>query len=181
MASKIKMQHSLQHKGFTHESACNESKEWYTPPEIFNALDTKFDMDPASPGEKLVPWVPARKHLTVLDDGLASKWHGRVWLNPPYGADTPKWLHRLCQHGNGIALVFSRTDTAWFHEYATKADAVCFLRSRIRFVKATGQLGGSPGSGSILLAYGKECAQILSKCNLGWVVRKSTPNKHTSK
>jgi hypothetical protein len=104
-----------------------------------------------------------------------------VWLNPPYGADTPKWLRRLVKHGNGIALVFSRTDTEWFHKYAAKADAICFLRGRIRFVKATGQLGGSSGSGSILLAYSKECAQILSKCSLGWVVRKSAPNKHTSK
>lgn len=44
--------HSLQRKGFTHESAYNESKEWYTPPEIFNALGIKFDVDPASPGKK---------------------------------------------------------------------------------------------------------------------------------
>ncbi len=172
--------HSLQRKGFTHESAYNESKEWYTPPEIFNALGIKFDVDPASPGKKIVSWIPARKHLTVLDNGLTSKWDGRVWLNPPYGADTPKWLRRLVKHGNGIALVFSRTDTEWFHKYAARADAICFLRGRIRFVKATGQLGGSSGSGSILLAYGKECAQILSKRSLGWVVRKSAPNKHTS-
>ena len=36
--------------GFTHESTYNESKEWYTPRRIFDALGLEFDLDPCSPG-----------------------------------------------------------------------------------------------------------------------------------
>ncbi len=156
--------------GFTHESTYNESKEWYTPSWLFEKLNTEFDLDPASPGKIIVPWIPAKRHLTISENGLICEWNGRVWLNPPYGSDTPRWLKRLAEHQNGIALLFSRTDTAWFHEYATQADAVCFLKGRIRFIKPSGEVGGTPGAGSLLLAYGPECAEILNKCSLGWIV-----------
>lgn len=157
-------------RGFTHESTYNESKEWYTPRYIFDALGLEFDLDPASPGKNIVPWIPSDRHLTVLDDGLVHKWDGKVWLNPPYGTDTPKWLKRLCEHRNGMALVFSRTDTEWFHKYATQADAICFLRGRIRFIKASGESGGTPGAGSMLLAWGDDCAGAVLGCGLGWCV-----------
>lgn len=167
-------------KGFTHESTHNESQEWYTPPEIFELLRfPTFDLDPASPGKDVVPWVPAEKHLTILDDGLSAQWQGSVWLNPPYGDNTFYWLRRLRRHGNGIALVFSRTDTVWFHTEAIKADALCFLVGRIKFVKggekcldgsADFRRLGTPGCGSLLLAHGKECAKILLESGAGWCV-----------
>lgn len=43
------------------------SVEWYTPPEIFDALGLRFDLDPAAPPGG-VPWVPATRHLSK--DGL---------------------------------------------------------------------------------------------------------------
>lgn len=123
--------------GFTHESTYNESKEWYTPRYIFDALNVRFDMDVCSPGADMVPWIPADRHLTILDDGLTHKWDGFVFVNPPYGMDTPKWMKRLSVHGNGIALVFSRTDTNWFHDYAAKADAILFIAKRVQFIPAS--------------------------------------------
>jgi hypothetical protein len=57
--------------------------EWFTPPEIFTAMETDFDLDVCSPGAKIVPWVPARNHLTKRDNGLVSAWDGFVWMNPP--------------------------------------------------------------------------------------------------
>ena len=169
-------------KGFTHESQHNESKEWYTPPEVFEMLRfPHFELDPASPGKDIVPWIPAEHHLTIREDGLAVPWHNRVWLNPPYGQDTESWLKKLWKHGNGIALVFARTDTLWFHTIATHADALCFMSSRIKFIKPDPNhltLQGTPdmrrkgnaGCGSMLLAYGQECADILIGSNAGWCV-----------
>jgi len=166
-------------KGFTHESTYNESKEWYTPRPIFEALGLQFDLDPCSPGRGVVPWIPAKTHLTVCKNGLASQWMGRVFLNPPYGTDTPKWLKRLVEHGNGIALVFARTDTKWFHDYVSKADAICFIRGRVAFVpakyaseynKGLYTPKGGCGAPSMLVAYGKDNAETLIKCGLGLVV-----------
>lgn len=163
-------------KGFTHESIHNESKEWYTPITIFRALGVDFDLDPCSPGQEIVPWVPAQIHHTVKDNGLETEWFGKVFMNPPYGSDTPKWMGRLAKHGNGIALVFARTDTKWFHSYVPKADAICFISGRIGFVPhdkallyAGGQwyTKGGCGAASMLVAYGSEMVGALLRSGLG--------------
>ena len=163
-------------KGFTHESTYNESKEWYTPKYIFDALGLTFDLDPCSPGADIVPWVPARRHITPTENGRNAPWHGSVWMNPPYGSDTPKWMEHLAVHGNGIALVFSRTDVKWFHDYIPQADAICFIKGRVQFVPAyeaweyslgTYKPAGGYGAGSMLVAYGSAMARALLKSNLG--------------
>ena len=152
--------------GFTHESTHNESKEWYTPPHIFNALGVEFDLDPCYPPQE-VKHIPARNKFTIFDNGLIKKWDGLVWMNPPYGADTPRWMARLAEHNNGIALVFSRTDTEWFHQYTLGASVVCFIRGRIKFLKPSGISGGSPGSGSMLIGFGETASKILVESKLG--------------
>ncbi len=127
--------------GFTHEPQNSRKFEWYTPPSIFELLHfPEFDLDPASPGtdgegKPILPWIPAAKLYTKVDNGLLRPWHGRVWLNPPYGKETEAWLNRLRLHGNGIALLFARTDTLWFHTDAIHADAICFLAGRVKFVQ----------------------------------------------
>ncbi len=167
-------------KGFTHESSYNESKEWYTPKYIFDALGISFDLDPCSPGAEVVSWIPTQFHYTIKDDGLSSKWFGNVFVNPPYGSDTPHWMRKLQKHGNGIALVFSRTDTTWFHDYITSADAICFIKGRVQFVPAEKALfyadglykpKGGCGAGSMLIAYGKHNVDALIKSNLGLVCK----------
>jgi len=156
--------------GFTHESSANESKEWYTPPRIFDAIGLPFDVDVASPGASVVPWIPAMRHITAKENGLCSPWHGRVWLNPPYGSDTPRWVARFAEHDRddgGLMLVFARTDTAWFHDHADAFDAVLFIRGRISFIRGDGFVGGGCGAASMLLARGEECAGALRRCGLG--------------
>lgn len=164
--------------GFTHEAPVAASVEWYTPAWIFEALlaaggeQLRFDLDPCHPGDRL-PWVPADRVYTEADDGLVQPWRGRVWLNPPYGRETVRWLAKMHDHRNGIALVFARTDTDWFHRYVTEANGVLFLNQRIQFVdhtgkprptldKRTGKMKvGSPGVGSMLVAWGRECRAAL--------------------
>jgi hypothetical protein len=156
--------------GFRHEAPVGGSVEWYTPPEVFDALGVKFTLDPASPPGGL-PWVPAERHFSASDNGLAQKWSGRVWLNPPYGRGIGDWLDKLADHGDGLALVFARTETEWFQNAIKKATAACFLRGRLKFV--SGEAGGTVGSApapSMLLAYGLVCAIALAESGLGPVV-----------
>lgn len=153
--------------GFAHESAVNESIEWYTPPEIFEALGLTFDLDPCSPGPGK-SFVPTRKHYTIDDDGLTSPWDGLVWMNPPYGPHTKVWMEKLADYGNGIALVFARTDVKWFQDHGVKADVVCFISSRVRFYQGgVDKQGGTPGAGSMLLAFGEEAAEAVKQARLG--------------
>lgn len=155
-------------KAFLHDRRSERTTdEWYTPPEVFTALAIDFDLDPAAPPGG-VPWVPATHHFSRDDDGLHRPWSGRVWLNPPYGRETHKWLARLAAHGDGIALVFSRTDTAWFQEASHSATALCFIAGRLRFMRPDGtRAPAGAGAGSLLLAYGLPCALALASAGLG--------------
>jgi len=159
--------------GFIHESQHNESQEWYTPKSVFDALGLEFDLDAASPGADIVPWIPAKKHLTIKENGLKTPWEGRVWLNPPYGQETPKWIKKFAAYSDGVMLVFSRTDTRWFHSHAIRCDALCFVKGRLGFTRNDGK-SGKAGSGSLLLAQGCECVQALLNSNLGYCVVKSS-------
>ena len=47
-----------------HEQAVGKSDLWMTPRYIFDALRCEFDMDAASPGRDIVPWIPAHEHIT---------------------------------------------------------------------------------------------------------------------
>lgn len=155
----------MEKTGFSHESQANISVDWYTPSWIFEKLGVEFDLDPCQPDEK-IPWIPAKNRYTLVDDGLTSPWFGNVWLNPPYGKQTPLWLAKMHVHRNGIALVFARTDCKWFHDYVANADAILFIRSRIKFVDGKNKTsGGGPGSGSMLVAWGFDNVQALQKCS----------------
>lgn len=157
--------------GFAHESAANETQEWMTPPWVFVRLGLTFDLDPCSPENPAWSHVPATSRFTKREDGLIRPWHGRVWVNPPYGPETGKWLARLARHGDGIALVFARCDAAWFHDAAAHAHIICFVRGRIRFLRYGGEAGDAPGAGSALLAFGEECAEAVVRADLGTCVR----------
>lgn len=149
--------------GFTHDSVANKSVDWYTPPWVFEALGLEFDLDPCQPEAK-IPWIPAKRHYCLADDGLEKKWDGLVWLNPPYGKHTPDWLEKMHKHRNGIALVFARTDCKWFHDYCAKADAILFLSGRIKFVDGLCVTGGNgAGSGSMLIAWGDTAVDALER------------------
>lgn len=143
-----------------HERSDNNKDEWLTPPEILKPLGA-FDLDPCAPVVR--PWSMAAHHYTWKDNGLVKPWHGRVWCNPPYGAEAPRWLGRLAEHGDGIALIFARTETdAWFSHIWPCAHAVLFIRGRITFCHVTGKRGPSAaGAPSALIAYGANNVEVL--------------------
>jgi hypothetical protein len=149
-------------KGFAHEDENNLSVDWYTPAWIFERMGLQFDLDPCAPTGG-VPWTPAIRYYDLEDNGLTSYWFGKVWLNPPYGKETPKGLAKMHQHRNGMALLFARTDCAWFHDSVAKADATLFLKGRVKFADGLGVSRGSgAGSGSMLIAWGSEQVRALA-------------------
>lgn len=141
------------------------SDEWYTPKDVLEALG-KFDLDPCAPVAPL--WPTATVMYDKRIDGLSQKWEGRVWLNPPYSRPLiEQFVRRLAEHGNGIALLYNRCDSKMFQDIIfKKAIAMKFLRHRIRFYRPYGTRGDSPGCGSILIAFGKDNAEILKTCAL---------------
>lgn len=140
-------------KGFSSldpSSGKGKSNTWLTPLSLIHQLGD-FDLDPCGfPGHET-----AKKIICLPDDGLKTEWEGRVWLNPPYGRDVGQWLLKLESHGNGIAIVFARTDTHWFQ--MLKPTAIFFLQGRIQFINPDSTIQShNAGHGSCLLIYGKE-------------------------
>ena len=148
-----------------HQSSAMGKDEWLTPPEIIKALGP-FDLDPCAP--IIRPWDTARKHYTIEDEGLSKSWSGRVWLNPPYGSFTGRWLDKLACHGNGIALIFARTETQMFFDNVWgQADAILFLKGRLVFHNVDGtKARANAGAPSCLVAYGEHNADCLLRCSI---------------
>lgn len=144
----------------SHQSARMKSDTWLTPPEIITALG-RFDLDPCCPSS--MPWRTADRCYSKATDGLKAQWFGRVWLNPPYSRDAVTWLRRMAAHGDGIALVFARTETEWFFETVwDAATAVLFLKGRIHFHYENGDRAeANAGAPSVLAAYGARNAKAL--------------------
>jgi hypothetical protein len=148
---------------FAHR-ARSQTTVWLTPPEIIKALGP-FDLDPcAAPDPR--PWPTASIHYT--EGGLSKPWNGFVWCNPPYGQEVWKWLRRMADHGNGIALVFARTETVGFFDTAWDgATSVLFLKGRIHYYRPDGtRAKGNSGAPSVLVAYGNRANEAIKQCEI---------------
>ncbi len=139
--------------------------EWLTPEYIIKTIGP-FDLDPCSPINR--PWNTAKKHYNKNDDGLSKDWKEQlIFMNPPYGRETFKWMKKLSEHNNGIALIFARTETIGFQEQVLhKANAILFIKGRIKFYTVEGIEGGPAGAPSCLIAYGQEATKRLENCNI---------------
>ena len=119
----------------------SKTDNWATPQDLFDAWDAvyNFELDVcASPDN-----AKCQTYFTKEQDGLAQDWSNKVcWMNPPYGREIGKWMKKAYessrQGATVVCLVPSRTDTAWWHDYADKG-TVFFLRGRLKF-------GGSKNS-----------------------------------
>jgi hypothetical protein len=139
---------------------------WLTPKYVTDLLGP-FDLDPcAAPSPR--PWSTAATHFEEFEvDGLQENWFGNVWLNPPYGDKAEAWLHKLASHGGGIALIFARTETAWFQRVMKYDWLMFFPQGRLSFYKPDGEkASGNAGAPSVFLAIGDECKKRLLSCGV---------------
>lgn len=147
------------------------SSDWLTPPEILKALGP-FGLDPATTctmAHDGRPWRTARACYCKCMDGLREPWLDRVWLNPPYERPlTERFVQRLAEHGNGIALVMARTESAWFQNWVlNQATGILFLRKRPHFYTETGErMKDRATTASVLVAYGEKNLDALHASKL---------------
>jgi len=128
-------------------------------------MGVEFDLDPCSPGKKIVPWNPARRHLIEKDDGLATDWgNAFCWMNPPYGLrwNVDEWIEKFVVHRNGVALLPDFTSTGWWHLLTASADVVMFVKPKIYFTNGgPTQKGRTNSLGSTVVAIGERGVQAL--------------------
>jgi phage N-6-adenine-methyltransferase len=119
----------------------SRSDEWPTDPAFFAKLEQRFgpfDLDPCATAET----AKCPRYFTKADDGLRKVWTGRVFVNPPYTrGQIAVWLQKAWQASQTTAdlvvcLVPSRTDTAWWHDWATLGE-IEHIRGRLKFGPCT--------------------------------------------
>lgn len=145
-----------------------ESDDWLTPPHILKPLG-KFDLDPCASLKQKAK--TATRQFTIKDDGLSKDWFGRVWLNPPYGDQTERWLAKMARHRNGIVLIYARTETKMFFDHVwDSASGIFFLKGRLSFSKPDNSSDGQAGAPSVLISYDLKGSRfnqnILRRCKL---------------
>ena len=140
---------------------------WIEPKELTDALGA-FDTAPFSLANR--PWDIATTHYSLDDQPLMMDWSTfeRTWLYPPQGNPAKPYLEKMVAHGNGIALLPSRTETHVFTDYVWQgADAVLFIKSRLTFHHTDGtKASGQSGWGSALVAYGDDNVETLRNCDI---------------
>jgi phage N-6-adenine-methyltransferase len=156
----------------SHWESKGKSDEWYTPKYIFDALGVVFDMDVAASDDRTHCHVPAKDFITQSSESKNGVWKGFVWCNPPFGGrnSIADWLDNMRLHRNGIALTPDRTSAPWWQEAASQADAILFIKGKVKFIRPDGSVGKSPSNGTTLLAYGIKGTFALhhaNKNNLG--------------
>jgi len=101
------------------------SPHYATPKWLYDELNKEFNFndDPCP--------------LHSKNNGLNRTWNERVYINPPYGKELPRWIlkawHEYQQGKLIVMLLPSRTDTRWWHDYVMKADEIRFIKGRLKF------------------------------------------------
>lgn len=133
----------------------SETPEWATPQDLFDLLDAEFGftLDVCATHDN----AKCRDYFTEEDDGLAQRWTGVCWMNPPYGRAIADWMAKAHQSGDDgatvVCLVPARTDTDWWWEHARYGE-VRFLHGRLKFGDAE---TGAPFP-SALVIFGRKAA-----------------------
>lgn len=135
--------------------------EYYTPQWIFDGLGLQFDLDPCAPENGSV--VPATQKYTIEDDGLAQKWFGLVWMNPPYSKPTP-WIDKFIYHNNGIALLPFTRGKWWFNMW-NQADIIMPIGYDFKFRHSDGTLKVITFN-TALFGIGEASVSAIKKLNL---------------
>ena len=147
------------------------NNEWYTPAkyiELAREVMGSIDTDPAT-SEIANRTVKAEQIYTAEDDGRGKPWFGNVWMNPPYAQPLiSEFCEELVQKYVGeeisqaCVLVNNGTETQWFQKLLSAASAVCFPKSRIKFVDPGGNPSGAPLQGQAIIYLGNYVEEFLN-------------------
>jgi phage N-6-adenine-methyltransferase len=107
---------------------------WATPQAFFDKLNAEFNFDLDVCADEVN--AKCNRFFTKEQDGLAQSWQGIVWMNPPYGREIGRWMSKAVESWKAgatvVCLVPARTDTAWWHDFATQGE-IRFIRGRLKF------------------------------------------------
>ena len=134
----------------------SKTNEWSTPQGLFDKLNEEFGftLDPCATADN----AKCQRYFTKEQNGLTQDWSNEVvFMNPPYGGHTGKWLakawHDSLRGAVVVCLIVSSTDRSYWHDYIfPHATEIRWLRGRITFGEANST---APFASAIVIFDGK--------------------------
>lgn len=140
--------------------------ERFTPRHFLATIEAVFGPISIDPCAHPSSNVEAERYLFIEDDGLATRWSGRLaFVNPPFSAGA-KWLercHRAWADGEVdtvVCLLPARTHIQAHHDYVHCIADTLFLKGRLHFDNAA-EGAGFP-LGLMLATWGASDVQVAA-------------------
>lgn len=142
--------------------------DWATPQAVYDMLNEEFqfNLDPCASPEN----AKCDLYYTKEQDGMIQDWSGhRVFCNPPYGRELPKWVKKAYESYLGgatvVMLIPARTDTSYFHDYIYHKAEIRFIRGRLKFGNAR---NSAPFPSMIVVYKQKKAMKYNNDYQQGW-------------
>lgn len=143
------------------DKVCKDT-EWWTPRKILDCVDKfyggQIPLDPATHSSNP---TKARLFFTQAEDGLKQVWTQPVFINPPYGKGIRDWCEAIWRHSLvGLPILAlmpcgARFSTRYWQDFilSERLHAICFIRSRVKFLRSDGTEAPQNPYDSALYAY----------------------------
>ena len=132
-----------QSKSVQHLSSINVRDEWATPKNRFDYVVENYNVTPLL--DVCATFLNRKCALfhSKKDSALEKNWVHTWWMNPPY-SEISTWMkyayeQHLKHNVTGVALIYSKTDTRYWHDYVEGKAEVHFIKGRIKFLDEFGK------------------------------------------
>lgn len=143
--------------------------DYLTPPAILERARAYFGGQ--IPLDAATTWDnPTDAAMIFTPDGvsgLLARWIRPTWINPPYGKLLRPFLEKITvEAALGVEILallpVNRTEQAYWHDMIARANAVCWVRKRVAFLRpSTGKRAkGNPYS-SMLVGFNVDLEAFL--------------------
>lgn len=155
------------------DKSCKETV-WLTPETLLTPVRNYFGGTiPLDPATETANPTKADIFYTATDNGLQQPWDTGVFVNPPYGKGIRDWCSKI--HAEAIrkpkrpilALLpcgSGRPGTIYWqdHIFQKHLTAICFVRGRLKFLRADGTVAGNNTYPSHLLGFNVKNSHFIS-------------------
>ena len=123
-------------------------QSWETPKELFLNACQEYNIFPKLDVCATKENTKCPEYFNLRQDGLSKNWSKTFFCNPPYGDDAA-WIQKCylehMKNGvSGMALIFAKVDTRWWHLYVEGKAEVHNHKGRISFLKGGKKFAPSP-------------------------------------
>lgn len=131
-------------KSVQHLSQINIRDEYGTPWDVLNEAKQRYKIFPQLDVCTNLANRKCDAYYIISDNALRKPWDMDFFMNPPY-SQAEQWMrYAFEQHKihnvNGLILVYSKTDTDWWHKYVEEKAEVHFIHHRLRFLNENGNI-----------------------------------------